>query len=136
MALFLPNQWLIDAIVTISHQLHSIAKKIDYMAKTQADFDAQLSSFMDDLTAQTKKINDTVQAILDKNAAAGSPLDLTAESAQLSKAQDALDAISSNLPTTPTPAPAPAAPTVAAVPPPDAPAPTTEAGGVTTPTET
>jgi len=84
-------------------QLNRIEERIKKMAITQAQFDAQITSFLADLDAQVTAIDTAVQAIIDKNSAAGNPLDLTAESAQITAAQTKIDGISAQLPSTPTP---------------------------------
>lgn len=89
--------------MSISKQLNRIESKIDKMAESQSQFDAELATFLTDLTAQVLVVNTTVQAILDKNVAAGNPLDLTAESTQLATAKTTIDGLALQLPTTPTP---------------------------------
>ena len=98
----------IALLFTILSRVVNIKKEEDSMAVTQAQYDAKITALLADLDTQTTAIDTAVQAMIDKNAAAATPLDFSAESAQIDAAQAKIDGIATQLPTTPTPT-APAA---------------------------
>ncbi len=84
-------------------RLTEIDRKLDKIMANQADLDAAIADLGADITTQTGVIDAAVQSIINAIAAAGAPIDLSAEVASLQAAKTALDAVAAQLPTTPTP---------------------------------
>lgn len=116
----LSNQDLHDRIEAllirlVGEEFKTINHKLDKIMANQADLDAAIAAaFADlqaDLAAQSAAIDAAVQTIIDKIAAAGTPVDLQPEidaiNAATAASKASADAIAGQLPTTPTPPPTP-----------------------------